>query len=116
LSICSVWRILSFPIHERGLTVIHLAIHLENGKRIYFDERTALEKALTAPKKSSTEFFELSKQQNIYGQFARTLLYFEVSKMYTIISFILTRVSIQILYGQNNVYRISYLLIKKLYV
>ncbi|GFV99038.1 ATP-dependent DNA helicase [Trichonephila clavipes] len=32
----AVWRILSFPIHERHPTVIHLAVHLENGQRVYF--------------------------------------------------------------------------------
>ncbi|GFV54536.1 ATP-dependent DNA helicase [Trichonephila clavipes] len=32
----AVWRILSFPIHERHPTVVHLAVHLENGQRVYF--------------------------------------------------------------------------------
>ncbi|GFT93446.1 ATP-dependent DNA helicase [Trichonephila clavipes] len=32
----AVWCILSFPIHERHPTVIHLAVHLENGQRVYF--------------------------------------------------------------------------------
>ncbi|GFT79695.1 putative DNA helicase [Trichonephila clavipes] len=32
----AVWRILSFPIHERHPTVIHLAVHLENGQSVYF--------------------------------------------------------------------------------
>ncbi|XP_023209444.1 uncharacterized protein LOC111612464 [Centruroides sculpturatus] len=27
----AVWRIFSFPIHERHPTVVHLAVHLENG-------------------------------------------------------------------------------------
>jgi hypothetical protein len=27
------WRIVSFPIHERHPTVVHLAVHLENGQR-----------------------------------------------------------------------------------
>jgi hypothetical protein len=34
----AVWRILSFPIHERHPTVIHLSDHLENGQRVYFTE------------------------------------------------------------------------------
>ncbi|XP_074096348.1 uncharacterized protein LOC141525685 [Cotesia typhae] len=29
----AVWRILSFPIHERFPPVMHLAVHLENGQR-----------------------------------------------------------------------------------
>ncbi|EFN71667.1 hypothetical protein EAG_00462, partial [Camponotus floridanus] len=32
----AVWRIFSFPIHERHPTVVHLAVHLENGQRVYF--------------------------------------------------------------------------------
>ncbi|GFQ65109.1 uncharacterized protein TNCT_292541 [Trichonephila clavata] len=32
----AVWRILSFSIHERYLTVVHLAVHLEIGQRVYF--------------------------------------------------------------------------------
>lgn len=30
----AVWRILSFPIHDRHPTVVHLAVHLENGQRV----------------------------------------------------------------------------------
>lgn len=32
----AVWHILSFPIHELHPTVVHLAVHLENGQRVYF--------------------------------------------------------------------------------
>lgn len=32
----AVCRILSFSIHERYPTVFHLAVHLENGQRVYF--------------------------------------------------------------------------------
>lgn len=74
----AIWRILGFPIHERDPSVTHLAIHLENGQRVYFNEQNAIERALTAPKTTLTEFFELCKLQNIYGQFARTLLYSEI--------------------------------------
>lgn len=31
----AIWRIFSFPIHERHPTVVHLAVHLENGQRVY---------------------------------------------------------------------------------
>jgi len=55
----AVRRILSFPIHERDPTVIHLAVHLENGQRVYFTEETDLQRALIAPKTTLTEFFEL---------------------------------------------------------
>ncbi|GFW59074.1 helitron_like_N domain-containing protein [Trichonephila clavipes] len=45
--ICSneaIWRIFSFPMHERDPAVIHLTVHLENGQLVYFTERTALHK------------------------------------------------------------------------
>ncbi|GBP15269.1 hypothetical protein EVAR_92263_1 [Eumeta japonica] len=33
----AVWRIMSFPMHERHPVVVHLAVHLENGQRgLYF--------------------------------------------------------------------------------
>lgn len=31
----AMWRIFSFPIHERHPTVVQLAVHLENGQRVY---------------------------------------------------------------------------------
>lgn len=79
----AIWRILSFPIHERDPAVIHLAIHLENGQRVFFNEQNVLERALTAPKTTLTEFFELCKQENIFGAFARTLLYDQVPTYFT---------------------------------
>lgn len=79
----AIWRILSFPIHERDPAVIHLAIHLENGQRVYFNEQNAVERALIAPKSTLTEFFELCKEQSIHGQFAQTLLYSEVPTYFT---------------------------------
>ncbi|XP_036320445.1 uncharacterized protein LOC118734957 [Rhagoletis pomonella] len=38
----AVWRILSFLIHERYPTVVHLAVHLENGQRVYFTSENTL--------------------------------------------------------------------------
>ncbi|XP_050065709.1 uncharacterized protein LOC126554705 [Aphis gossypii] len=35
----AVWRIFSFPIHERHPSVVHLAVHLENGQRVRFIRR-----------------------------------------------------------------------------
>lgn len=37
----AVWRILSFPIHDRYPAVIHLAMHLEHRQRVYFNEQNA---------------------------------------------------------------------------
>jgi hypothetical protein len=32
----AIWSMFSFPIHERHPTVVHLAVRLENGQRVYF--------------------------------------------------------------------------------
>jgi len=79
----AVWRILSFPIYERDPAVMHLAVHLENGQRVYFTEETALQRALTAPKTTLTEFFELCNRPGIFGQFAKILKYTDVSRFFT---------------------------------
>lgn len=79
----AVWRILGFPIHERDPAVYHLAIHLENGQRVYFNEQNAAQRAFEPPKTTLTEFFNLCQQQNNFGQFARTLLYSNVPTYFT---------------------------------
>ena len=75
----AIWRILGFLIHDRHPTVIHLAVHLENGQRIYFTEKTALEKIKEPPRTTLTAFFELCQRDS----FARTLLYCDVPRYYT---------------------------------
>ena len=45
----AVWRILSFPIHERSPAVVHLAVHLQNGQRVYFSETNVQQRALNPP-------------------------------------------------------------------
>jgi hypothetical protein len=73
----AVWRILSFPIHERFPSVTHLEVHLPNEQRVYFQpdnvrERMEQGTALMA-------FFDLCQTD----AFARTLLYNEVPSYYT---------------------------------
>ncbi|XP_057335011.1 uncharacterized protein LOC130673819 [Microplitis mediator] len=75
----AAWRILSFPIHERHPTVTHLAVHLENRQRVYFNERNCLDRVLAPPKTTLTAFFELCQTDN----FAKTLLYCEIPAYYT---------------------------------
>lgn len=75
----AVWRILSFPIHERHPTVIHLAVHLENGQRVTFTAQNAAELAANPPNTTLTAFFKLCTED----PFARTLLYPEVPQYYT---------------------------------
>ncbi|XP_044587812.1 uncharacterized protein LOC123267312 [Cotesia glomerata] len=76
----AVWRILGFPIHERDPTVVHLAVHLENGQRVYFNNNTNIQHfAVSPPKTTLTEFFKLCSEDD----FAKTLLYSEVPAYYT---------------------------------
>ncbi|GFV59955.1 ATP-dependent DNA helicase [Trichonephila clavipes] len=78
----AIWHILSFPIHERDPAVEHLAIHLENGQRVYFTEENVLQRAFEAPKTTLTEFFFVSKP-DVFGQFAKTLVYGDVPRYFT---------------------------------
>jgi len=56
----AAWRILEYPMHERFPPVEQLAVHLENGQRVYFTEDTAREQASGDPPKTTlTGFFVL---------------------------------------------------------
>ena len=70
----ALWRIFSFQIHERYPSVLHLAVHLENGQRTYYTNSTLHQRASTPPQTTLTAFFSLCSQD----PFARTLLYTEV--------------------------------------
>ena len=74
----AVWRILNFPIHERHPTVVHLAVHLEDGQRVYFTEENLHERINELPKTTLTAFFLLCQKD----EFSRTLLYCDVPKYY----------------------------------
>ncbi|XP_054720603.1 uncharacterized protein LOC129230227 [Uloborus diversus] len=74
----AVWKILGFPIHERYPAVIHLAVHLENGQRVYFTAQNIHNKVVKPPETTLSAFFNLCK----IDEFARTLLYVEVPSYY----------------------------------
>lgn len=75
----ALWRIFQFPIHERFPAVIHLAVHLENGQRVYFYNNENLQDRLNNPSSTTlTAFFDLCKRDD----FAKTLLYHEVPQYY----------------------------------
>ncbi|XP_072398268.1 uncharacterized protein [Diabrotica undecimpunctata] len=74
----AIWRIFAFPIHERHPTVIHLAVHLENGQRVYFTASNATQRAKTPPATTLASFFAICQSE----QFARTLLYSEMPRYY----------------------------------
>ncbi|GFQ97888.1 helitron_like_N domain-containing protein [Trichonephila clavata] len=75
----AVWRIFSFPIHERHPSVVHLAVHLENGQRVFFTAQNAVQRAAQPPSTTLTSFFETCQNDD----FAQTLLYSEMPKYYT---------------------------------
>ena len=70
----AAWRIFTFPIHERYPTVVHLAVHPENGQRIFFKPGQPIHETDNPPKTTLTEFFEICKTDPL----ARTLLYPEM--------------------------------------
>ncbi|XP_071042241.1 uncharacterized protein [Parasteatoda tepidariorum] len=61
------------------ITVLHLAVHLENGQRFYFTAENASSRALSPPQTTLTVFFSLCRN----AAFAKTLLYCEVPTYYT---------------------------------
>ncbi|XP_076759818.1 uncharacterized protein LOC143428657 [Xylocopa sonorina] len=75
----AAWRILSFSIHERYPTVVHLAVHFENGQHVYFTLENVRVRAMSPPPTTLTEFYTLCRNDT----FARTLLYSEVSIYFT---------------------------------
>ncbi|XP_074108441.1 uncharacterized protein LOC141533449 [Cotesia typhae] len=74
----AVWRIFGFHIHERYPPVVHLAVHLDNGQRVYFTEENIVNKIANPKKTTLIGFFDLCKVDG----FARTLLYSEVPGYY----------------------------------
>lgn len=75
----AVWRILSFPIHERYPPVIHLDVHLEGGQRVYFQPKNVAERMNSPRQTTLLAFFRLCERDN----FAKSLLYNEVPHYYT---------------------------------
>ena len=75
----AIWRIFSFSIHERYPTVLHLAVHLENGQRVYFNASNVAQRAAAPPSTTLTGFFDICQND----QFACTLLYSEIPRFFT---------------------------------
>ena len=79
--ICSsegIWRILGFDLHNRSPTVVHLANHLENIQRIYFNSNNLQDQIFNPHHTTLTAFFKLCSEDD----FAKTLLYNEVPQYY----------------------------------
>lgn len=55
----AVWRILAFTLHKRNPAVVYLAVHLENGQRVYFTDANMQERAFNIPDTTMTTFFYL---------------------------------------------------------
>lgn len=74
----AVWRIFGFPIHEHFPPVIHLAEHLENGQRIYYNQDNIAEILNNPPNTTFLTFFKLCK----VDIFAKTFFNSDVSSYY----------------------------------
>ena len=74
----AAWRIFCFSIHERYPPIVQLAVHLENGQRVYFTESNVVDKIINPSNTTLLGFFELCQ----VDAFARTLLYCEVPAYY----------------------------------
>ncbi|XP_065209902.1 uncharacterized protein LOC135838199 [Planococcus citri] len=59
--------------------IVHLAVHLENGQRVYFNEKNAAHKSSNPPTTTLLEFFKLCAND----EFAKTLLYEEIPNYFT---------------------------------
>ena len=75
----AMWRLLEFPIHNQHPTLVHLAVHLENGQRAYFSMENIQQIVENPPKMTVTVFFDLCNSD----EFAKTLIYHEVPYYYT---------------------------------
>ena len=77
----AIWRIFGFPIHEHFPSVTHLAVHLENGQRVYYTDNTSREEIQRRGESDTTltAFFKLCRED----PFARALLYFQLPRHYT---------------------------------
>ena len=76
----AVWSIFGFPIHEGHPSIEQLAVHLENGQRVYFRPENA-QQVTQGPSKDTTltTFFKPCQEDD----FARTLFYWQVPSYYT---------------------------------
>ena len=75
----AIWRILDFPIHQRYPAITQLAVHLENGQRVYFNEHNITERMRLTPTNTLIAFFEIFKTDI----FAITLSYQDIPQYYT---------------------------------
>ena len=67
-----------FPIHERFPAIVHLAVHLENGQNLFYNENLQ-DRVNNPPSTALTAFFDLCKKD----EFTKTRLYREVPQYYT---------------------------------
>jgi len=72
------WRFFAFPLHQRHPAIVQLAVHLENGQRVYFTEQTAALLVAQPKETTLTAFFKLCR----FEPFARTLLYPQIPSYY----------------------------------
>lgn len=74
----ALWRIFSLDMHERYPPVQRLAVHLENGQQVYFNEQNLRQRLEEPINTTLIAFFKLCNEDD----FAKTLLYPDVPKYY----------------------------------
>ncbi|XP_050059695.1 uncharacterized protein LOC126550985 [Aphis gossypii] len=72
-------RVVIRPNQSNICAIVHLAVHLENGQRVYFTEANAAQRAERPPSTTLTSFFAMCEAD----PFAATLMYVEMPKYYT---------------------------------
>ncbi|KAL4126243.1 hypothetical protein QTP88_010468 [Uroleucon formosanum] len=74
----AVLRVFKFPTHELFSTVVHLAVPLENGQKVYFNEKNLYDRVNSLPTTTLLSFFDFCK----VNEFAKSLLYPEIPAYY----------------------------------
>ena len=64
------WRIFGFPIHERHPAIQQLAVHLENGQRIYFTKELLHSKSKLQRTLHLQHFLNCVKKMNLLQHFS----------------------------------------------
>ena len=66
----AIWHICTFPIHKRDPAVVHLAVHIENGERVYFTELNCTTTSHHSSKNNllNSSAFIIDKMLLVYSQ------------------------------------------------
>ncbi|GFX44717.1 ATP-dependent DNA helicase [Trichonephila clavipes] len=74
----AVCRLLNFPIHQRYRTVVHLAVHLEGGQRVYYEPGQPTAHLTDTPPKTTLTAFFISAKQTLLQKHCCILKYLDI--------------------------------------